>query len=109
MPIITYEIYSGAPPPGPRIALLDTRAAAAYLGVRMKSLFNWRQRRCGPTYLRVGGERGVPLPDQRTGSVFYPLAELDRFLEAMAVRDRRLPRPTVGRLPGGHNKPKRAA
>ena len=59
------------------------------------ALEHWRQRRCGPSFIRVNR------------SVLYPLDGLDAFLDARLQQFRRLPRPMGGRLPGGKNRPKK--
>lgn len=88
------EIYRGAPPAGRRRVLLDTPAAALYLGLPRYRLFDWRRRKCGPRFLRVND------------SVLYELDALNEFIDARLEQFNRLPRPTGGRLPGGRNKPK---
>ncbi len=48
----------------------DEADAAEYMGVAPSTLRNWRSRRQGPPYLRVGRRR------------LYAVADLDRWLEA---------------------------
>ena len=49
-------------------ALLDTSAAAAFLGLRKATLETWRWRGQGPKFLKVGGR------------VRYRLADVDEWL-----------------------------
>ncbi len=91
----TIEIHEGSPPAGRRRILFDTRAAAAYFGVPCYWLEHWRQRRCGPSFIRVNR------------SVLYPLDLLDDFIDKRLEQFHRLPRPMGGRLPGGRNRPRK--
>jgi len=50
--------------------VLDTKRAAAYLGLRPQTLCNWRVYRKGPPYHRVGRR------------VLYLVEDLDNFLKA---------------------------
>jgi hypothetical protein len=50
------------------------KAAAEYLGVKPKSLANWRSEGRGPAYLKIGGR------------VLYEIEELKRFRDACRVR-----------------------
>lgn len=52
---------------------VDEAGAAAYLGVAPATLRNWRSRRQGPAFLRVGRRR------------LYAVADLDRYIAS--VRD----------------------
>ncbi|TIL35975.1 MAG: helix-turn-helix domain-containing protein [Mesorhizobium sp.] len=45
--------------------LLNTRHAAAFLGVKPKTLQNWRTGRNGPRYVRVGGTVSYSVGDLR--------------------------------------------
>lgn len=46
--------------------------AAAYLGLAVKTLYNWRARRTGPRSLKVGGR------------VRYPWADLEKWVDLQA-------------------------
>lgn len=49
---------------------LDRDTAAAYLGLKRKTLDNWRTQGRGPRYVKFGAR------------VLYPVAELDAFAAA---------------------------
>lgn len=51
---------------------VNQAGAGKYLGVSERSLLEWRRRRSGPPYVRLGGTR--------TGRVRYDLRELDRWM-----------------------------
>ena len=51
----------------PTAANHDEAGAADYLGLKPKTLANWRSRGCGPRYLKLGAR------------VVYPQSELDAF------------------------------
>ena len=52
---------------------LDTRQAARYLGLHYQTLCNWRMRRVGPPYLKLG-KRCV-----------YRLDDLEAFMKARRI------------------------
>jgi len=47
---------------------MDTRQAAKFLNLKPQTLMNWRHRRCGPPYHRLGGR------------IIYDLADLEAYL-----------------------------
>ena len=51
----------------------DTAAAAERIGVVKQTLCNWRQKRRGPAYHKIGSK------------VFYSEEDLDKFVEAGRV------------------------
>ena len=58
-----------------REALLDTAAAAQFLGLSVKTLEHYRNRKVGPQYARLACNR-----------VRYQLADLQRFVESRLVK-----------------------
>ena len=92
--------------------LFSTETAAVFLGVSPQTLDAWRRRGIGPGYIRypcaVVRNRNYVYrdwPNKRHGVIVYPLRELTAFVERYKVLAGRLPRPFVGRLPGGKNRP----
>jgi predicted DNA-binding transcriptional regulator AlpA len=65
---IAARLPQPTPQPPIEAAWLDTRAAAAYLGMRPKTLAEWRERGEGPKFNRVGNRL-----------VRYRRADLDAF------------------------------
>jgi len=54
-------------------SLLDEHRAARYLGLRVKTLRNWRSAGKGPSYIKIGR------------IVRYRVTELDEFIEKRLV------------------------
>lgn len=54
--------------------LLDTTAAARYVGLAARTLIRWRVEGNGPTFLKLGG------------AVRYEMPELDRWINAQRRR-----------------------
>lgn len=50
--------------------LLDTKQAAAYLGLHPQTLADWRYMRKGPKWLKAGGRK-----------IRYRISDIDRWLE----------------------------
>lgn len=59
--------------PNPTRPELDQSGTADYLGVAVRTLENWRCRRYGPRYVKIGG------------SVRYRQSDLDAWLAAQTV------------------------
>lgn len=60
---------------------LNERETAPIVGVKVKTLQNWRQLRRGPAFLKVGSR------------VFYRRADLDRYLDSCVVETNLQERP----------------
>lgn len=57
-------------------ALLNEKQAATRLGISIRTLQSWRQRGCGPTYVKLGAGTRAP--------VRYAEVALDAFVETGA-------------------------
>jgi len=57
---------------------LDTRQAARETGFSEITFKVWRQKNCGPPFVKFG--------DAPQSRVLYPRAELDRWVESRTVR-----------------------
>lgn len=69
------------PPPTDPRALLNEPSSAAYLGVKKRTLQNWRQRGEGPPFVRLGARIG------------YRLSRLDAYIAANEFTSTRGARP----------------
>lgn len=54
---------------------MDTRAAAAYLGLELRTLEDWRSKLTGPRFVRVS-----------TRAVRYRRSDLDAWLDSQTVK-----------------------
>jgi hypothetical protein len=85
--------------------LFPTACAAVYLGVSPSTLRSWRRRGIGPSYVRFPraylSDSHRYWPKKRHGSICYPVEALEKYVEMLTVREKRMPRPLAGRLPGG--------
>lgn len=57
---------------------LETRQAAEYLGLRAQTLRQWRQRREGPAYIKLG--------NGRNSRCVYRVGDLEAFVAASTVK-----------------------